>query len=411
MNQKLSIQNLDLKGKKVLIRVDFNVPLEKGKITNDTRIRASLPTIQYVLEHEGSPILMSHLGRPKGKPTPEFSLAPCAQRLAALLHQPVKMAPDCVGLDVKHMAQNLQPGEILLLENLRFHEGEEHPEKDPDFAKSLAHLGDVYVNDAFGTAHRAHASTATITQFFPGKAAAGFLIEKEIQYLGTALQNPQRPFYAILGGAKISTKFKVIEALMRQADALFIGGAMAYTFFKAQGIPIGNSLYEDDFLQEARQLLETSSQSQYPLLLPIDIVVARKIEPHAETRLVYVKEGIPDGFEGVDIGSLTIQMYTKELQKAATVFWNGPLGVFECPPFAKGTNEIAKVLAHLKNATTIIGGGDSVAAIEETGLADQISHISTGGGASLEYIEFGQLPGIDALSDKHAVSRSSGFDI
>lgn len=400
MGKKLSIQDLGLKNKKVLIRVDFNVPIENGQITDDTRIRASLPTIQYALDKGGAVILMSHLGRPKGgKPTSEYSLAPCAKRLGELLGKPVKMAPDCVGAEVEKMAKDLKPGDILLLENLRFHKGEEHPEEEPNFTESLARLGDVYINDAFGTAHRAHASTALITQFFPGKTAAGFLMEKEMQYLGTALLNPTRPFYAILGGAKISTKFKVIEALMRKADALLIGGAMAYTFFKAEKIPIGNSLHEDEFLSVARQLLDVGSQGRCRLMLPVDLVVARKIDENAEKRVINVKEGIPDGFEGVDIGPDTVELYANELKKAATVFWNGPLGVFECPPFAKGTDAIAHVLAQL-DATTIIGGGDSVAAIEKTGLTDKISHISTGGGASLEYIEFGQLPGIEALSDK-----------
>lgn len=399
MGKKLSIQDLDLKNKRILMRVDFNVPIEKGKITDDTRIRASLPTIQYGLDHGGSVILMSHLGRPKGQPKAEYSLAPCAKRLEELLNRPVRLASDCVGPEVEKIAQNLKPGEILLLENLRFHKGEEDPKEEPDFVERLARLGDVYVNDAFGTAHRVHASTALIAKFFPDKAATGFLMEKEMQYLGAALLNPKRPFYAILGGAKISTKFKVIEALMQKADVLLIGGAMAYTFFKAEHIPIGNSLYEEDFVSVARQLLDVSSQGHCRLMLPVDLVIAKEINPQAEKQIIDVKHGIPEGFQGVDIGPNTVELYANELRKAATIFWNGPLGVFECPPFAKGTDSIAHVLAQLQ-ATTIIGGGDSVAAIEKTGLADKISHISTGGGASLEYIEFGQLPGIEALSDK-----------
>jgi phosphoglycerate kinase len=286
------------------------------------------------------------------------------------------------------------------LENLRFHKGEEHPQEEPNFVSALSHLGDLYVNDAFGSAHRAHASTATIAQFFSGRAATGFLMEKEILYLGATVLNPKRPFYAILGGAKISTKFKVIEALMQKADALLIGGAMAYTFFKAESIPIGNSLYEQDYLTVAKQIMDISSQQHCRLLLPIDIVAAREIAPGVETRVVEMKEGIPDGFEGVDIGPKTIELYAKQLQNAATIFWNGPLGVFECPPFNKGTNAIAETLAHLRSATTIVGGGDSAAAIETIGLANQIQHVSTGGGASLEYIELGQLPGIEALSNK-----------
>ncbi len=399
MVDKLSVKDLDLKGKKALIRVDFNVPLENGQITDDTRIRASLPTIQYVLDQGGSVILMSHLGRPKGQPDPQFSLVPCAKRLSELLQRPVQMAPDCCGPDVEKMAQQLKPGDILLLENLRFHKGEEKPEQEPSFVSGLAELGDVYINDAFGTAHRAHASTTLIAQFFPDKAAAGFLLEKEIAYLGSTLLNPKRPFCAILGGAKISTKFKVIETLMQKADVLLIGGAMAYTFLKAEDIPIGHSLVENDFLGVARQLMGVSAQSRCRLLLPIDLIVAREINAQAEKRIVKVIEGIPEGFQGVDIGPETIQLYAQEIKQAATVFWNGPLGIFECPPFDQGTNAIAQVLAE-HSATTIVGGGDSAAAVEKAGLADRMSHISTGGGASLEYIEFGKLPGIDALTNK-----------
>lgn len=399
MINKLSIRDVDVRGKKVLIRVDFNVPLNKGSITDDTRIKMSLPTIQYVLKQGGIPILMSHLGRPDGERRPEFSLAPCAQRLAELLQQPVQMAPDCYGVEVEKMANALKPGEILLLENLRFHKGEEHPSEEPNFASALARLGDLYVDDAFASAHREHASVETITQFFPGKAVAGLLMEKEIEYLGSILLSPKRPFYTILGGAKVSTKFKVIQALLDRADVLLIGGAMAYTFFQAEEISIGNSFYEEDFLTVARQILDVSSQSNCRLILPIDVVVADRIDPQASTHIVNMKEGIPPGFEGVDIGPATIALYKQELQQAATVFWNGPLGVFECPPFDRGTAEVAQALTHL-SATTIIGGGDTIAAITAAGVVDQISHLSTGGGATLEYIEFGQLPGIEALSDK-----------
>lgn len=401
MAEKLSIRDLDLKNKKALIRVDFNVPMENGKITDDSRIRASLPTIQYALEHGASVVLMSHLGRPKCTPDPQFSLKPCAKRLSELLQIPVKMAPNCNGPEVLEMAQQLQPGDVLLLENLRFHKGEEKPQEEPTFVSSLADLGDVYINDAFGSAHRAHASTTTIAQFFPGKAAMGFLLEKEVAYLGSTLLNPKRPFCAILGGAKISTKFKVIEALIQKADILLIGGAMAYTFLKAENIPIGESLVENDFLGVARELMDISVQSRSLMLLPIDIVIARQVNSEAEKKVVNVKDGIPDGFQGVDIGPETIQNYTQELKKAATIFWNGPMGVFEHPPFDHGTNAIAQILADLSpTVTTIVGGGDSAAALEHARLTNRMSHVSTGGGASLEYIEFGQLPGIQALSDK-----------
>lgn len=399
MGQKLSISDLDLKGKKVLIRVDYNIPLENGEIADDTRIRASLPTIQYALNHGAAVILMSHLGRPKAKADKVFSLEPCARRLSQMLQKPVKMAPDCVGLEVDQLVKNLKPGEVLLLENLRFHKGEENPDQEPGFVNSLASLGDVYVNDAFGTAHRDHASTAAIAKFFPGKAAAGFLMEKEIAYLGSTLQNPKRPFYAILGGAKISTKFKVIEALMSKADVLMIGGAMAYTFFKAEKVPIGNSLFEESFITVAREILDITGEPHCRVLLPLDCVITQNMDS-GDTRVVDMKEGIPDGWMGVDIGPQTVKLYAQELSKASTIFWNGPLGIFEHPPFDAGTNAIAKALAGFKSATTVVGGGDSIAAIEAAGVADKIGHLSTGGGAALEYIENGNLPGINALSDK-----------
>lgn len=406
MLDKLSVRDLDLKGKKVLIRVDFNVPLEKGSITDDTRIRESIPTIKYVLEAGGIPILMSHLGRPKGHVDPQLSLAPCAKRLSELLQKPVKMAKECCGPTVEEIAAQLKPGEILLLENVRFHPGEENPVKEPTFVSSLAKLGDVYINDAFGSSHREHASVVGITKFFPGRAAAGFLLEKEIAYLGSTLLNPERPFCAVVGGAKISSKFRVLESLMKKADILLIGGAMANTFLKSEEIEIGDSLYEREFIPVARELLDISIQPKCKIILPIDLVVAQEINPKAKTRVVTIKEGVPKGFKALDIGPQTIQLYTAELKKAATVFWNGPLGVFECPPFAKGTHEIAKAIANL-SAITIVGGGDSVAAIEQAGLADKVKHLSTGGGASLEFVEYGTLPGIEALSNKEIMSAAN----
>lgn len=395
---KLSISELPIRGKKILMRVDFNSPMEKGEITDQSRVLASLPSIQYVLDQGGALILMSHLGRPKGKSDPALSLKPFAKLLEKLLNVKVIMAPDCVGEEVEKLVIALQPGQILLLENLRFHPGEEHPESDPEFVKALANLGDIYVNDAFGTAHRFHASTAAIAHYFPGKAAAGFLVEKEIKYLSDALQNPIRPFHVILGGAKISTKIGTIESLLKKADLLMIGGAMAYTFFKAQGIPIGSSLFEEEKIPEARRLLEESSKSGVRLLLPIDTLIAKEIRPGAEVTVVDTSTGIPAGWEGVDIGPKTIRLYTEQLRNAKTVLWNGPVGIFEIDTFSEGTMSIANALSAL-DATTIVGGGDSLAAIENAGVGDKISHLSTGGGASLEYIEFGTLPGIEALSD------------
>lgn len=396
---KLSIFNLDLKNKKVLIRVDFNVPLKDGKILDDTRLKASLPTIQYVLEQGGKVILMSHLGRPDGKRNPQFSLLPCAQRLSELLKKPVDLSVDCVGPEVERRVENLKPGQILLLENLRFHPGEEKPSEEPDFVQKLAKLGDVYINDAFGTAHRGHASTAAIAEFFSDRSAAGFLMEKEIEFLGSRLLKPKRPFHVILGGAKISTKFKVIEAFMQKADVIMFGGAMANNFFYAKNILIGDSFYEPDFIAAAKRILEGDQGATARILLPVDVVITKEIQPHAEKKIVDVSEGIPKGYRAVDIGPKTVELYSHELQKAATVFWNGPLGVFECPPFNEGTHHIASVIGRL-SAITIVGGGDTVAAIEESGVASFLSHISTGGGAALEYIQYGTLPGIEALVNK-----------
>ncbi len=407
MEQKLSLKDLPLEGKKVLMRVDFNVPLDGNKkVTDDTRIRFSLPSIRYVLDHGGKLILMSHLGRPKGKMDPAFSLKPCGARLSELLKIPVEVAPDCVGPEVEQRVAKLQQGQVLLLENLRFHPGEEKPEQDPDFVKKLARLGDFYVNDAFGTAHRAHASTAVIAHYFPDRAAAGFLLEKEIQFLGSKLLQPARPFYAIIGGAKISTKVGVLHSLLQKVDALLIGGGMSYTFFKAQGIPIGNSIHEDDLLEQAKEIIETCRKKGIQLILPVDNVAAEKPVNGSQTKILDTSQGIPDNFQGVDIGPKTIQMFEQQLIHAKTIFWNGPLGIFEQTDFAKGTMEVAKAVANLKNVTTIVGGGDSIAAIEAAGVADKISHISTGGGASLEYIEFGTLPGIEALSMKPSFPQS-----
>lgn len=398
MKKKLSLKDLEVKDKKVLMRVDFNVPLDKkGHILDDTRIKAAIPSIEYVLKQGGSLILMSHLGRPKGVVNPELSLKPCAQRLSEILKIPVQMASDCIGQEVQNQADYLKPGQILLLENLRFHEGEEHPEKDPNFAKQLADLGDVYVNDAFGTAHRAHASTAIVAQYFKKCAAAGFLMEKEIAFLEQIITNPDRPFYAIVGGAKISSKIGTLKALLNKVDALFIGGGMAYTFFKVLGIPIGNSLYEEAFIEEAKQILISSEQQGKKIYLPFDNVIAKSIQENSAGQVVLTHDGIPDGFMGVDIGPKTIEKYSEVLINGKTIFWNGPMGVFENKNFASGTNAIAHLLAAV-HGTTIVGGGESVAAVEAAGVADKISHISTGGGATLEYIEFGTLPGIEALT-------------
>lgn len=397
--KKLTLNALSLKGKKALVRVDFNVPLNKeGAIADDTRIKASLPTIHYILKEGGSVILMSHLGRPDGQKNPKYSLEVCAKQLSSLLKKPVLFAPDCIGPTAKKMAKDLKPGQILLLENLRFHAAEEKPEQDPSFAENLAELGDVYVNDAFGTAHRAHSSTAMITKYFPNTSAAGLLLQKEIEFLGSAFAHPEHPFYAIIGGAKISTKMGVLLSLLSKVDALFIGGGMSYTFLKAQGISIGDSIHEDDLLNDANLFLETAAQKKVTIYLPVDLVIANRFENEATSKIINTAEGIPPGWQGMDIGPVTSAKWGKAIQDGAMVFWNGPLGVFEFPRFAKGTHEIAKAMAQL-NSCTIVGGGDSVAAINQLNLLDAFTHVSTGGGASLEYIEFGHLPGIDALTN------------
>lgn len=394
MNKK-TVKDIDLKGKKVFVRCDFNVPMDENQnITDNTRIKAALPTIKYLLEQNCKIILASHLGRPKGEVKPEFSLKPVAKELSKLLGKEVIMANDVIGEDAMTKAANLKEGEIMLLENVRFHR--EETDNDPEFAKKLASMAEVFVNDAFGTAHRAHASTTGIADYIPG--VAGFLIEKELKFLGNAINNPERPFVAILGGAKVSDKIGVIDSLLDKVDTLMIGGGMAYTFFKAQGYNVGNSLCEVEKTDLALQEMEKAKEKGVKLLLPIDTKVGKEFKPDTESKTVAWTE-IPDGWEGFDIGEKTIEMFKNELQSAKTVIWNGPLGLFEFDQFAIGTNEIAKTLADL-DATTIIGGGDSAAAVTKAGLADKMTHISTGGGASLEFLEGKKLPGIECLQDK-----------
>lgn len=396
---KLRLQDLNLKGKKVLMRVDFNVPLKKdGSIADDTRIKESLPSIQHILKAGGSVILMSHLGRPKGMPDPKFSLIPCAKALSSFLEIPVLMTNDCIGEDAEKKARSLKPGQVLLLENLRFHPSEENPSLDPGFAKKLASFGDVYINDAFGTAHRNHSSTAVIAQYFPEKSAAGLLMQKEINFLSSLL-SPEHPFYAIIGGAKISTKMGVLKSLLSKADGIFIGGGMAFTFFLAQGIRIGDSLYEDDQVSIAAEFLKECKAKEVPCWLPKDLIIADAFSNEAQRKTIAVSQGIPDGWQGMDIGPQTLQEWSTALKNGSTIFWNGPLGVFEFSHFANGTEQIAQTLSSLQTATKIVGGGDSVAAINRLGLTSAFSHVSTGGGASLEFIEYGHLPGIDVLTE------------
>ncbi len=397
MNKK-TVRDIDVVGKRVLLRVDFNVPLDAERhITDDTRIRASLPTIQYLLDNGAAVILMSHLGRPKGEVNKKYSLAPAAQRLSELLGRPVQMAPDCVGPEVQAQAKALQPGQVLLLENLRFHKEEE--KNDPGFAQQLAALCDVYVNDAFGSAHRAHASTESVTHYLPG--VTGFLMEKEINYLGSALEHPKRPFVSIVGGAKISDKIMVLERLIGMVDKLLIGGGMANTFLKAEGYEIGDSLFEEGNVATARDLMTQARQRELELLLPIDVVVADRFEAGANTRVVESSQVEP-GWRIMDIGPQTIAAFQRALTDAQTIIFNGTLGVAEWPAFAKGTDAVIEVLAERTKAgaTTIIGGGDSAAAVEQVGAADKMSHVSTGGGASLEFLEGRVLPGVAALQEK-----------
>ncbi|MGC9521411.1 MAG: phosphoglycerate kinase [Anaerolineae bacterium] len=388
---KKTVRDVELKGKRVLMRADFNVPLDGDTITDDTRIRAALPTIKYILEQDASLILMSHLGRPKGSADPSLSLKPVAARLSELLDRPVAMAPDCVGDEVEEMAASLEPGQVLLLENTRFHS--EERANDPEFSAKLASLADLYVNDAFGTAHRAHASTVGVTEKLP--AVAGFLIEKEIKFLGKATSDPEHPYVVILGGAKVSDKIGVIENMLGKADTILIGGGMANTFFKAQGLEMGDSLVEDDVLDTAKALMERAGGK---LVLPVDAVVADAFDNDANQKIVPV-DSVAPGWRILDIGPETVTMFKEKLADAKTVVWNGPMGVFEMPSFAKGTFAIAETLADL-NAVTIIGGGDSASAINQAGVADEVSHVSTGGGASLEFLEGKTLPGIAALDDK-----------
>lgn len=395
MNKK-TIRDIDVTGKKVLVRCDFNVPLDKetGEITNDLRIVGALPTIKYLLEHKAKVILCSHLGKPKGEVKPNLSLAPVAKRLSEYLGFEVKLAKDIVGEDAKKLASELKEGEAILLENVRFDAREEA--NDAEFSKELASLADIYVNDAFGTAHRAHSSTAGVADYLP--AVCGFLIEKEVQMLGDSLNNPERPFVAILGGAKVSDKIKVIENLIEKADSIIIGGGMTYTFLKAMGYNVGNSICELDRLDLAKETMKKAEEKNVKLLFPVDTVCGKEFSNETEIKVVNSKE-IPDGWQGLDIGPESVKLFTEELKKAKTVMWNGPLGVFEFENFAKGTNAIAKVLSEI-DAITIIGGGDSAAAVEKGGYSEKMTHISTGGGASLEFLEGKILPGIDCLENK-----------
>ena len=395
MNKK-TVRDIDLKGKKVLVRCDFNVPLDENfNITDNRRIVGALPTIKYLLDNDCKIILCSHLGRPKGQVKKEFSLAPVAKELSRLLGKEVKLADDIIGESAKTLTANMKNGDIVLLENVRFDAREEA--NDPEFAKELASLAEVYVNDAFGTAHRAHSSTAGVAAYLP--AVSGFLMEKEINFLGTALENPERPFVAILGGKKVSDKIGVIDSLLEKVDTLMIGGGMAYTFFKSMGYNVGNSICELDKLDLAKELMEKAKDKGVKLMLPIDTKVGKEFKEDTESKVVPYTQ-IPDGWEGFDIGTETIKMYEEELKKAKTVIWNGPVGLFEFDQFAVGTNSLAKCLGSLEGVTTIIGGGDSAAAIEKLGIGDKFTHISTGGGASLEFLEGKKLPGVECLLDK-----------
>ncbi len=397
---KKTIRDIDLAGKRVLVRVDFNVPLDSQQhITDDTRIRAALPTIRYLLDQGAAVILMSHLGRPDGKVVDTLRLAPVAQRLGELLGRPVEMAAESIGPAVEAQARALQPGQVLLLENLRFHKEEE--KNDPGFARQLAALGEVYVNDAFGTAHRAHASTEGVTRYLPG--AAGFLMEKEINFLGSALEHPRRPFAAIIGGAKVSDKIAVLERLISMVDMLLIGGGMANTFLKAEGFEIGDSLFEASKLDVARDLIAKARQRGIQFLLPVDVVVADRFAADATYKVVS-HDNVPESWRILDIGPRTIEAFREALADAQTIVWNGTLGVAEMPAFAKGTNALIEILAERTRAgaTTIIGGGDSAAAVEEAGASEKMTHVSTGGGASLEFLEGRTLPGVAALQDKES---------
>ena len=395
---KLSIDKVELKNKNILVRVDFNVPLDDQlNITDDLRIVSSIPTINKIISESGKAILMSHLGRPKGKPNPKYSLKPAAVRLGELLKKDVKFAADCIGSEVKVVIDSMVPGDVLLLENLRFHAEEE--KNDPAFAEQLASIADVYINDAFGSAHRAHASTEGVTKFI-NVCAAGYLMQKEIDYLGSAVSNPVKPYCAILGGAKISGKIDVIQNLLDKVDTMIIGGGMAFTFLKAQGKEIGKSLLEDEKLGLAKEILEKISAAKMNFLLPVDVIVAEEFNNESPAETVDV-DNIPSNKMGLDIGPKTVKLFELEIEKSKTIVWNGPMGVFEMENFAKGTFDIAKALAKAteNGAITIIGGGDSAAAINKAGLEDKVSHVSTGGGASLEFLEGKILPGVAALND------------
>ncbi len=401
---KRSLREIDVNNRTVLVRVDFNVPTEEKdgqvQITDDTRVQETLPTIQHLLKSGAKVVLMAHFGRPKGQPTPKYSLAPVAERLQELLGAPVQFSPECVGPEVEKRVSGLQPGEVLLLENMRFHAEEEA--NNPTFSQALARLGDVYINDAFGAAHRAHASTAGVAAYVT-ESGTGLLMEKELKYLQDELANPARPFVVILGGSKVSDKIGVIKALMEKADTFLIGGAMAYTFFKVQGIPTGNSRVEKDKLDLAREILALAKTKGVKFLLPVDNLETQEIKPGANARntgIVTPEKGITDGWEAVDIGAETLKRYKAVLADAKTVLWNGPVGIFEIPDFAKGTIGLAEALAANREATTIIGGGDSVTAVKQAGLADRMTFISTGGGASLELLEGKNLPGVAALSER-----------
>lgn len=392
MNKK-TIRDIDLKDKKVLVRCDFNVPFDgEGKISDNRRIVAALPTIKYLLENNCKIILCSHLGRPKGEFKKEFSLKPVAEELSKLLGKEVKLSKDVVGDSSRELISNMKNGEIVLLENVRFEPGEE--KNDEELSKKFASMAEIYVNDAFGTAHRAHSSTTGVASYLP--AVSGFLIEKELEFLGKALEEPERPFVAILGGAKVSDKIGVIDSLLEKVDTLMIGGGMAYTFFKSMGYTVGNSICELDKLELAQELMKKAKEKNVKLVLPVDNIIAKEIAPDAENKVID-SDNIPDGWEGLDIGPKTIELFKQELKNAKTVVWNGPVGFSEYEIFANGTKSIAEALADLKDCITIIGGGDSAAAIEKMGLADKMTHISTGGGASLEFLEGKKLPGIEAL--------------
>jgi phosphoglycerate kinase len=394
--RKKTVRDVDVAGKRVLVRVDYNVPLEPetGRVLDDKRIRATLPTIQYLRDQSAKLVLCSHLGRPKGKREPSLSLWHVAERLSELLGEPVKTTGCCCGPVVQEMAHTLQPGEVLLLENLRYHIEEEA--NDAEYAKALASLAEVYVNDAFGAAHRAHASTEGVTRYLP--SVAGLLMEKELEFLGRAMQDPQRPYAAIIGGAKISGKMAVLESLLERVDKLLIGGGMANTFLKAEGFNVGESLVEDDFLDQARRVMERAREKRVVLLLPTDVIVADRFAADAQAKRVSVKD-VPDGWRIMDVGETTLDVFAKALEGCKTVVWNGPMGVIEFGPFAHGSHRLAAVVANLPGATTVLGGGETAAVVEQLGIAERFSHVSTGGGASLEFLEGRELPGVAALEE------------